>query len=333
MRANAAIERHDAQKTVRQSFARARRTLRLAAPLKRMALACLASTALHAAAATVPANSATLRKIADTGVITFGYRTESPPFAYLDAARRPVGYSVDICERIVEATRKALNMPELEVRRVVVSSATRMPMLADGSIDLECGVTTNTEERTKIVGFSVTTFVTASRLLSRKSASIRTIDELRDQPVVSTLSTTSIQYLTALNQARRLDMKILAGLDDYKSLDMVRANRALAFAMDDVLLRSVLSTAPDADDYSISDIALTTEPYAIGLPHGDPVFKRLVDDTIVGLFRSGEIQQIYQRWFQSPIPPRGVNLKMPMSEQLQRVIRQPSDASEAQAYR
>lgn len=297
----------------------------------RIAATCLALAALSVAAA--PADSPTLRKIEETGVITFGYRTESPPFAYLDAKRRPIGYSVDICERIVEATRKALGMPELEVRRVVVSSATRMPMLADGSIDLECGVTTNTEERAKFVGFSVTTFVTASRLLSRRSSGIRSIDDLREQPVVSTLSTTSIQYLTAINQARRLDMKILAGLDDYKSLEMVRANRALAFAMDDVLLRSVLSTAPDADDYVISDVALTTEPYAIGLPHGDPVFKRLVDDTIIGLFRSGEIYQIYQRWFQSPIPPRGANLRMPMSEQLQRAIRQPTDMSDAQAYR
>lgn len=277
--------------------------------------------------------SATLRKVRDTGVVTLGHRTVSAPFSYLDARRRPIGYSMDICQRVVEAIRLRLGQPEIEVRLVPVTSATRLPMLAIGTVDLECGVTTHTAERQKSVAFSVTTFVAASRLLSKKSAEIFTIDDLRGQSVATTLSTTSIQYLTAVNQSRGLDMRIHAGADDQDAFLMVRNDHAVAFAMDDVLLRGVLASAPDAASYRISDEALTTEPYAIGIVPNDPVFKQLVDGVIVGLYRSGEIHDIYKKWFESTVPLRNINLRMPMSEQLKRVIVQPTDSPDPAAYR
>lgn len=277
--------------------------------------------------------SATLRRIRDTGVVTLGYRVSSVPFSYLDARRRPVGYSIDICERVVEAIRQRLAQPAIETRLVMVTSATRVPMLANGTVDLECGVTTNTAERQKSVAFSTTTFVAASRLLMRTGAGIRGLDDLRGQPVATTVSTTSIQFLTAANQGRGLDMKILAGADDADAFQMVRTGRAAAFAMDDVLLRGVLATAPDARDYTISDEALTVEPYAIGMSRDDPVFKQLVDGVIIDLFRRGQIQAIYRKWFESPIPPHDINLKLPMSEALQRVIARPTDSPDPQAYR
>jgi glutamate/aspartate transport system substrate-binding protein len=278
-------------------------------------------------------DSPTLRRIRDTGVVTLGHRVSSVPFSYLDARRRPVGYSIDICERVVEAIRQRLGDPSIETRLVMVSSATRVPMLANSTIDLECGVTTNTAERQKQVAFSITTFVAASRLLSRQGSNIRGLDDLRGQTVATTVSTTSIQFLGAANQARGLDMKILAGADDADGFQMVRTGRAAAFAMDDVLLRGLLATAPDARDYGISAEALTVEPYAIGLNRDDPVFKQLVDGVISELFRSGQIHAIYRKWFESPIPPQDINLRLPMSEALQRVIQRPIDSPDPAAYR
>ncbi|HSW05317.1 MAG TPA: amino acid ABC transporter substrate-binding protein, partial [Aquabacterium sp.] len=181
--------------------------------------------------------SPTLRKIRETGVVSLGYRVAAVPFSYLDARRRPIGYSIDICERVVDAIRQKLALPGLEARLVMVSSATRLPMVANGTVDLECGVTTNTAERQKSVAFSITTFVAASRLLSRSADNIRSVADLRGRAVTTTVSTTSMQYLTAANQARSLEMKILAGADDADAFQMVRTGRAAAFAMDDVLLR------------------------------------------------------------------------------------------------
>jgi glutamate/aspartate transport system substrate-binding protein len=297
------------------------------------AAAVFAAVALPLGAQAQDKDSPTLRKIRDAGVITLGYRVESVPFSYLDAKRQPVGYSMDLCFRVVDRVRERLALPDLDVRLLAVSSATRMPLVANGTVDLECGVTTHTAVREKSVAFSVTTFVAASRLLAKKDANIRTIDDLRGKPVASTLATTSIEYLHAVNQARQLDMKILAAIDDVESFRMVGTGRAVAYAMDDVLLKSLLANAPDGADYRIADEALTLEPYAIGMKRDDPVFKQLVDAVIVELYRRGEIEAIYRRWFQSPIPPRGVNLQLPMSESLKRVIQHPTDASDPRLYR
>lgn len=295
-----------------------------------LSLAAPVGAAPHAMAADSP----TLRKIRDAGVITLGYRVESAPFSYLDGKRRPIGYSIEICDRVVDAVRQRLDQPDLEVRLMPVTSATRLPLVANGTVDLECGVTTNTAERAKSVAFSVTTFVAASRLLSKRSANIRNLDDLKGQTVATTLATTSIQFLHAVNESRHLDMNIVAGLDDAEAFGMVGTGRAVAFAMDDVLLRSLVAATPHGDTlYRIADEALTLEPYAIVLQRDDPVFKQLVDDVIVGLYRSGEIATIYRRWFQAPIPPRGMNLALPMSESLKRVIAHPTDASDPRLYR
>lgn len=299
--------------------------------LTAVALALWATVA--AAAPAVSADSPTLRKIRDAGVITLGYRAASAPFSYLDGRRHPIGYSMDICHRVVDAVRQRLALPSLEVRTMVVGSATRMPLVSNGTVDLECGVTTNTPERGKSVAFSVTTFVAASRLLSKASAPVHSLEDLRGKTVVSTLATTSMQYLADANLARRLEMKILAGQDDVESFRMVGTGRAAAYAMDDVLLRSLLATAPNPADYLIADEALTAEPYAIAMKPGDPAFKQLVDGVITGLYRSGEIEALYRKWFLSPIPPKGVNLQLPMSDALKRVVRNPTDASDPRLYR
>lgn len=279
-----------------------------------------------------PSDSPTLQRIRDTGVIVMGYRATSPPFSYLDSRLKPIGYSIELCERVILAVRKQLGLDELEVKRVPVSSATRMPLVANGTLDLECGVTTHTAERARNQSFSVTTFVAETKLLARRSARLQDVDDLRGKVVVSTIGTTSIQYLHALNSRQGLGMRILLGQDDQEAFRTLQSGRAYAFMMDDVLLASLVAEAPDGGEFQMSNHALTVEPYAIGLPPRDPGFKRLVDAELAALYRSGEIQTIYRRWFESPIPPKGTNLRLPMSPAFKRVVERPIDSPDPAQY-
>lgn len=280
------------------------------------------------------ADGPTLTRIRDTGVIVLGYRPASLPFSYLDAQLRPTGYTVELCERIVAAVRDRLQLPDLEVRRVEVASATRMPLVINGTLDLECGITTHTAERARSQAFSLTIFVAETRLMTRGGERVRSLFDLRGLPVASTIGTTSIQHLAKVNEQQGLGIRILGGLDDPEGFQMLKSGRASAFLMDDVLLRALVAQqGPGADDYRLSDQALTVEPYAIGLRRGDPQFKALVDDVLAGLYRSGEIHAIYRRWFESPLPPSGLNLKLPMSAAFRRVIASPTDSPDPERYR
>lgn len=276
--------------------------------------------------------SVTLQKISATGVISIGYREGSVPFSYLDENHQPVGYSMDICNKVVAALRARLKLKALAVRLVPMTPATRVPLVANGTIDLECGVTTNTPERQKSVAFSVTTFVTESRLVSRRQAPILRIDDMRGKTVVTTIGTTSMRNLNELNQSRQLGVEILAGRDDSDSFQMVVSGRAQGYAMDDVLLRSFIANAPQPEDYLISRETLSVEPYGIMLNKDDPVFKRAVDEAVVTLFRSDEFAGIYRRWFQTPIPGQGINLKLPMSEAFRKVVQRPTDSASPEDY-
>ncbi|MCE4536580.1 amino acid ABC transporter substrate-binding protein [Pelomonas sp. P7] len=280
------------------------------------------------------ADGPTLTRVRETGVIVIGYRPASLPFSYLDAQLRPTGYTVELCDRIVAAVRERLQLPDLEVRRVEVASATRMPLVINGTLDLECGITTHTAERARHQAFSLTVFVAETRLMARAGERVQSLADLRGLPVASTIGTTSIQHLAKANEQQGLGMRILGGLDDPEGFQLVRSGRARAFLMDDVILRSILAQqGPAADDYRLSDQSLTVEPYAIGLRKGDPQFKALVDGVLAGLYRSGEIHAIYRRWFESPLPPQGLNLKLPMSAAFRRVIANPTDSPDPERYR
>lgn len=276
--------------------------------------------------------SPTLSKVEQTGMITLGYRVSSVPFSYLDEKLNPIGYSMDLCYRIVDAVKVKLKLRNLQVKLFPVTSATRIPLVVNGTVDLECGITTNTLERQKSEAFSVTTFVAVSRLLAKKSSNIQTLNDLRGEPVASTVGTTSIRNLHELNLAQKLDMKILAGLDDAESFQMVKTDRAVAYLMDDVLLRSLVAGAKNPAEFSISAESLSIEPYGIALIKGDAVFKQLVDDVLVGIFRSGEIHTIYHKWFQSPVPHKGINLQLPMSAALKKAIAAPTDSGDPKHY-
>lgn len=276
----------------------------------------------------------TLARIRQTGVIVMGYRPASMPFSYLDAQLKPIGYTVELCERVITALRTRLQLPDLEVRRVAVGSATRLPMVTNGTLDLECGITTNTAERLRSQAFSLTVFVAETRLMTRDGLRVQNLGDLRGRAVVSTIGTTSIQHLARANEQQRLGMRIVAGLDDPDAFQLLRGGRADAFMMDDVMLRSLLAQhGGAAERYLISDRPLTVEPYAIGMSRDDPAFKAMVDDVLRELFRNGEIASIYRRWFESPLPPNGLNLKLPMSAAFRRIVAQPTDAPDPARYR
>lgn len=280
------------------------------------------------------ADGPTLTRLRQTGVIVLGYRPASPPFSYLDGQLKPVGYSIELCERVIAAVRVKLKLPDLEVQKLAVGSATRLPLITNGTLDLECGITTHTAERARSQAFSITTFVAETRLLTRGDK-VQGLADLRGRPVASTIGTTSIQHLHKVNEQQGLGIRILAGLDDPEAFQLLRSGRAAAYLMDDVLLRSLLAqqSPQEQQDYALSDKALTVEPYALGMNRDDPAFKALVDEVLVGLYRSGEIQAIYKRWFESPLPASGINLKLPMSAAFKRVIAQPTDSPDPERYR
>lgn len=295
-------------------------------------LLAVTSMALVATTAQAQALTGTLKKIQDSGTITMGVRDSSVPFSYLDDKQQPVGYSVDLCYRIVDAVKTQLKMPNLKVVLQPVTSATRIPLMANGTIDLECGSTTNSIDRQKQVSFVSTTFVTASRLVAKKSSKVSSLNDLRGKSIVSTAGTTSLRLLNELNGERKLGMNILSAKDHAESFLMVKTGRAVAFAMDDILLYSLVASDQAPGDYMITNDALSVEPYGIMVRKDDPAFKRLADTAIANVFKSGEINRIYAKWFTSPIPPKGINLNVPMSDVLKRVIGKPTDSGDPAVY-
>lgn len=277
--------------------------------------------------------SATLRKIKETGIITIGFRDKSIPFSYLDKQQRPIGYSIDLCDRIVAAIKTRLKLPGLEVMQRPVTSANRIAFIVNDIIDLECGSTSNTVDRQKEVAFSVTTFVSASSLLSKKMHNFQTLQDLKGHTVASTAGTTTLRSLAEWNRKRSLDMRIIVGKDHADAFQLVETDRADAFAMDDVLLHGLAASARHPADYVIHNFDLSVEPYGMVVRKNDPEFKQLVDESIVELFKSGEINQLYRKWFQTPIPPNQIQLQLPMSAKLKRAIATPTDSGNPADYR
>jgi glutamate/aspartate transport system substrate-binding protein len=271
--------------------------------------------------------------VKDSGTITLGVRDSSIPFSYLDDSQKPIGYSIDLCMKIVEAVKADLKMPNLNVVMQPVTSATRIPLMANGTIDLECGSTTNNIERQQQVSFADTTFVTANRLLSKKSSNISKLDDLKGKTLVSTSGTSNLKQVTALNGEKSLGINVVPANDHSNAFQMVETDRAAAFAMDDILLYSLVATSKNPGTYVISSEALSTEPYGIMLRKDDPQFQKVADGAIASVFKSGEINKIYSKWFLSPIPPKNINLNVPMSDSLKKVIANPTHSGDPAAYK
>ena len=286
-----------------------------------------------AAAPVLAQDSGTLKKVKDSGTITIGYRDASIPFSYLNAEQQPIGYAMDICYDIVGAVKKKLNMPNLKVALNPVTSSTRIPLMANGTIDLECGSTTNNAERRKQVDFGMTYFVIKYRFVSKTASKMDTIDDLKGQTVVSTAGTTDIKALNELNSSKNMGMNILSANDHPAAFLMVETGRAKAFLMDDILLSGLVANSKNPGDFHISSASLGLEPYSLMLRRDDPEFKKLVDDTMTQLFKIGEIEKIYNKWFMSPIPPKNINLNVPISDSLKRVFANPTDSSDPNDYK
>jgi glutamate/aspartate transport system substrate-binding protein len=276
----------------------------------------------------------TLKKVKETGVLTIGYRDSSIPFSYLDDNQKPIGFAIDICLKIADAVKKELKLDKFAVEFNPVTSSTRIPLLANGTIDLECGSTTNNAERQKQVWFTNTHFLTATRFVSKKASNINSIDDLKGKTVVSTAGTTNIKQLTEANAARNLNINIVPAKEHAESFLMVETDRAVAAVLDDVLLASFVAGSKDPAAYVMSKDAFSKpEPYGIMLRKDDPAFKKVADDATAALFTSGEGLRLYDKWFMQKIPPKGLNLNAPISPELKAEFAKPSDSPEPDSYK
>lgn len=267
-------------------------------------------------AVTSTVGAQTLKKISDSNKITVSFREASVPFSYLISPTKPVGFAVDLTQAIVDDVRTTLKKPNLEVVYMPVTSQTRIPLLINGTYDLECGSTTNNSARGKEVAFAISHFYTGTRLLAKKSSGIRNYADLSNKTVATTGGSTNEKVLRKYSADNNLGMQIVLGKDYDDSLRMVEDNVAVAFAMDDILLFGLMANSKNPGSLEVVGDTLQVEPYGCMLRKDDPEFKTLVDGTITRLMRSGEFSTLYAKWFDSPIPPKGMVLNMPMSEQL-----------------
>ncbi|MDO8788207.1 MAG: amino acid ABC transporter substrate-binding protein [Sulfuritalea sp.] len=268
-------------------------------------------------------NTPTLDRIREHGAIYVGHRETGIPFSYM-IGDDVVGYSMDLCDRIVDAIRKKNAAPTLKVVRVPVTSSSRMLMLLTGAIDLECGATTNTRIRQQMVAFGFTTFVSGVKAMVRADAGIDRLADLAGKVVVTTVGTTTDRLVNSVMTVRGIAIRAKSA-PTQEAFSMVLSRQADAFVMDDAILSGLLASSPDRPKLKLLEENFGFEPYGIALRKDDPDFKKLIDDTLAGMMKSGEMERIYNKWFMSPIPPKNVNLQIPMSGLLKEAFRNPND--------
>jgi len=267
----------------------------------------------------------TLAKIKQSGTLTIANRDASLPFSYLDDNKKPVGYTIDICMKLADAIKKELKMPQLNVVFVTVSPSNRIQTIVDGKADLECGSTTNNAERRQQVAFTIPHFVAGVRMLVRTDSGIKGWLDLHGRRIVTTKGTTTVKLLNDRDKVRSLDVKLVEGRDHDESFSMVEKREAEAFAMDDVLLYGLRANAKNPSDFQIVGDPLSTEAYAIMMRKDDPAFKSFIDKEMANLITDGEVTKLYDKWFTKPIPPKNLNLNMPMGYILKDLMRYPTD--------
>jgi glutamate/aspartate transport system substrate-binding protein len=288
----------------------------------------LIAAALACSFAATPAiaqQSGTLQKIKDSGTISLGHRESSIPFSYYDDKQQVVGYSHDLMLKAVDAVKKQLKVANLQVKLTPVTSQNRIPLVQNGTIDIECGSTTNNLERQKQVAFSNTIFVVGTRLLTKKTSGIKDFPDLKGKNVVTTAGTTSERLLRALNDEKKMGMSIISARDHGESFLTLESGRAVAFMMDDALLAGEMAKARKQGDWHIIGTAQSKEAYGCMMRKDDPEFKKVVDDAIAQAMKSGETEKLFKKWFQAPIPPKGLNLNLPLSPDMKELFKNPND--------
>ena len=274
----------------------------------------------------------TLQKIKDSGTIVVGYRDSSIPFSYVgDDPNQPMGYAHDLEMKIVEAIKADLNMPDLEVRYNLITSQTRIPLVQNGTVDFECGSTTNNVERQEQVAFSNGFFEIGTRLLTKADSGINDFEDLKGKRLVTTAGTTSERYIRQYNDEKKMDTDIISAKDHGEGFLMLENGRADAFMMDDVLLAGEKAKAKNPDEWVIVGTPQSFEIYGCMMRKDDPEFKTVVNNALNETFSSGEINSIYDKWFLNPIPPKNVNLNFEMSDNLKTLIANPHDSDQPKA--
>ena len=267
----------------------------------------------------------TLQKIKDSGTISLGHRESSIPFSYYDDKQQVVGYSHELMLKAVDAVKKELGLPKLAVKLTPVTSQNRIPLVQNGTIDIECGSTTNNLERQRQVSFSDTIFIVATRLLTRKDSGIKDFPDLVGKNVVTTAGTTSERLLRKMNEDKGMKMNVISAKDHGESWLTLESGRAVAFMMDDALLAGEAAKARRPGDWVITGTAQSREAYGCMLRKEDPQFKKVVDAAIAQAMTSGEAEQLFKKWFLSPIPPKGLNLNLPLSDDMKQLFKNPND--------
>ena len=301
--------------------------------MKTFGSACIALVLTLSAAFAHAQDGETVRKLKETNTITVASREVAIPINFLDANQKPVGYGIDICLYVVDFLKKKLNLPNLKVAYSPVNSTNRIPMLANGTTDIQCAADGNLQDRWKQVNFSNTYFMSGMKYLAKKSSKLNTIEDLKGKTVVSTAGTLNLKLLYDFNEKMKLGMKILASTDHTEGFMMVETGRADAFALDDVLLASLIASSKDPSSY-----ALSSGEFGAPLPYGpmirkdDPQFKKLVDDATAELYTSPKIKAMYDKWFMQPIAPKGVNMNLPMSDALAKALAKPTDGFDLSKY-
>lgn len=291
----------------------------------RKTIAAVIASAILIAPVAAEELTGTLKKIKDTNTITLGHRDSSIPFSYYDENNKVVGYSQDFAMKVVDAVKKQLNLPNLQVKLIPITSQNRITLVQNGTIDMECGSTTNNKAREQQAAFSDTIFVIGTRLLTKKTSGIKDFPDLKGKTVVVTAGTTSEELLRKMNQEKQMNMNIISAKDHGESFLMVETGRAVAFMVDDVLLAGERMKAKHPDDFVIVGTPQSKEAYGCMFRKDDPQFKKVVDTTFSNVMKSGEAMKIYAKWFESPIPPKNLNMNFPISKDLVEDFKNPND--------
>src|SRR5882757_593513 len=272
----------------------------------------------------------TLQKIKDSGTITIGNRDSSVPFSYLDDAQKPIGFSLNLCNLVVAKLKTKLDLPDLKVAYQAVNSSNRIPLVKNGTVDIECGSTANTIARQQEVAYSVIFYAPQFKWISLKSSGLKATDDLKGKTVAVTQGTNTSQFVAKLNADKGLGMKILQGKDHAESFLLVETGRASAFMEDDILLAGLKATASAPDNFAFLSDDFPSDPYGVMMSKGDPGIKQVVDDALTEAMKSGLYGKLYTKWFESPIPPKNINLNFPQSDKLKALIKVPSDKANSQ---
>lgn len=297
-----------------------------------LAFCLIGSQTMHAQAAQDDELSGTLKKIKDKGVLVLGVRDSTKPFSYLNDKQDYEGYAVDLCLAVAKDIQRKLGMSQLNISMLPVTSSSRIPLIQNGTVDIECGNTTNTAERQNIVEFSPTYYVSGSRILSKRSSNIHTLADLRGKKLAINSGTTHIKMVSTLNDEQKLGIDIVASRDTAEGMLLVETGRVAAFINDDIVLASLAGSSKIKSELVVGKDALSVEPFGLIYRKNDPAFKQIVDGSIGKLFKSDDINKIYAKWFQSPALPHGQNLNWPMSPETQAAIAKLSNSSNPADY-